>query len=152
MCLCEVDTNRKRNKIKDTIPEEGLEVYKIVGVKDGKYYPIYQKIDEPYEKGLCEADVDNRIAVSMSCPSIYYTAGFHFWMKKDLAEKRLGTLNRWAEKGELVSRMFQGPFELITCIVKKEWVTETGMDDTDWIPERALVSHTVIFPDPKDNE
>lgn len=144
MCLTILDGEKKRNKIKNSIPEEGLKVYKLVGVKYGKYFPILMHDIGVFTEGVNKAITSGRLYSFNQ--NRHYVAGFHFWMSRKSAEKYLEKIMRLKVAGSLNPKMIHELYEIIECIVKKSWVTATGKDGQDGYKRNALVAKKAIFP------
>jgi len=159
MCLDAPNIEEIQEKIKATIPEDGLVVYKVVGMKDDKYYPIHKKIRVPYEEGIDVAQVAKTKSIwfrcSMDVPSRSdraYFSGYHFWMEKKSAKKLLEKIKDYQHRGRLNQHMFEGEYTIISCIVKKEWITEIGPETVENFKGRVVVAEEAIFPKFKGNK
>lgn len=154
MCLNSQIRIKEKNEIKKDISKDGIEVYKIVGVtKAGKYVPLYGKIIEnetPYTEGLNVADTEKTILVDRQFNrnriSKEYKTGFHFWMDREEAQRKIENIKLCYFRNTLNIRIFQGKYKLLTCIVKKSWITTIGLDDTPEGESKVIVSKKAIFP------
>ena len=136
MCLNSVKSDTILNKIKDTIPEDGLKVYKVVEVKDDKYHPLYQN------RYISFAEGENRAYTRLNIMAFtmeYYRSGFHFWLKKEDANRNCTILCR-------TYRYNFKKFKVIECIVKKEWITAVGKNTLCENLRTAIVACKAIFP------
>ena len=142
MCLASVSDIEVKKKIKSTIPKEGMKVYKIVGVRDGKYYQLFRDKRAWYEEGTNTAHIEK-----IHASSYYkYDTGFHFFTSKEVADNYAAHISHLHKRGELNPSLFQGKYAVIECIVKKSWVTEMGMQWIKGISRRVLVAKKAIFP------
>ena len=146
MCLSEVKSLKALNNLLKSVPTTIIKVYKIVVRKDGEYYPLWGKqynADKPYEVGENTANTSIKIIADNK----EYMSGFHFWTKKNAAERNCGYLNSLQRSNEISDHITKGEFEVITCMVNKEWVTTVGLEKT--VPaglEDVIVAKKAIFP------
>ena len=150
MCLKENKSPEDRKELLKDVTRDGMTVYKIAGVRDGRYYPLCMNKDETYGEGLVDADTSQRISY-FYCNG-YYQSGFHFFMNKDVAKKLMRTIRRYYKKKKLPANFFQGKYKIIECIVKKSWITKIGPDqmtntETDSDTELVVVAKKAIFPE-----
>ena len=152
MCLDYKLSEDKKQQILDDIPPEGIEVYKVVITRGTEYYPLFMDNIIPYDKGIDNA-VKMKIPLGLSngCNNGYsplkdekYTSGFHFFKDRDGAKKLLEFGDRYWRKTY--------KYEIITCIVKKSWITEIG-EEMGFIDgkftaefETVIVAEKAIFP------
>lgn len=147
MCLNDQLSLKTINIIKKDIDKKGIKVYKVVGVRDGKYYTLYKK--EPgghgvYEKGLNHADTEKTL--NQHCGTSEYKAGFHFFADKGDAERFLSMVRNANKRDSLNWSIFPGQHVLITCTVKKTWITTIGTESTSGAKSRIIVAKKAIFP------
>lgn len=150
MCLCEILEPKVRNEIKNSIGKDGTEVYKLVGVKNEKYYPLYTGVakcgKKPYKQGVNEANTDSTIGTF----GLKYKAGFHFIRDKKLAQKAIRAVRKYFKKGTLNPSIFRGEYKVITCVVKKSWITQIGKEHMaiemglENVP--VMIAKKAIFP------
>lgn len=144
MCLEIVDEREVRDNFKDSIPEEGLTVYKVARnmpyeCGERQYYPLFQHMYIPYKTGLHEANTTEYVQTNYNMNN--YQAGFHFWFRKIDAEKYKKYL---CDAGDFVI----GDLEIIECKIKKEWITATGMNTLGKMDNaKAIVANKAIFPE-----
>lgn len=136
MCLNKI-TNKK--EITDTITEKGLKVYKVVEIRDGKYYPIYQHYTIPYKEGIDIAQFYKNISTKTIG---FYKAGFHFFKTKKAADDYLKETHPIGLNIKL---------KVIICNVKKSWITATGTEIINKIIGRkystnVIVANKAVFP------
>lgn len=137
MCL-EIKTN-KEDTIKDYSDE--IKVYKIVQYIYKKYYPLFIRKGEPYKKGINEANTYNTIQAHDSRD---YKAGFHFFLNKDDARDKVYEFG-YASEHDI-------DIKVITCTIKKEWITATGTENilsrlnNEYIEATVIVTKKAIFP------
>jgi hypothetical protein len=149
MCLQEIYWLDKQNETLKEIPGSGLEVYKVVVKKDdGKYYPLFGKIYdklEPYQEGLNEADTSVQIIIAGNAK---YMSGFHFWTSLKVANETRNYMDRLKRICHLNSLVPKGELHVITCLIKKEWITIIGRDEAiDNRPtEEVMVAKQAVFP------
>jgi len=134
MCLHFINSDKIQNKIKDTIPEDSLKVYKVVEIKDGKYHPVFQHTGVPFEKGMNEAKTYSPVVPFQGG---VYQAGFHFWLTKKTAK----------ECRIFLSKKMLSKFAIIECEIKKEWITTIGTNAIHcFLTRRTIVTDRAIFP------
>lgn len=139
MCLNSVDTTEVQDKFKNSIPEDGLTVYKVVEVKYGKYYPIYKRYEIMFKEGINEAYIETVILAIRGDYNEYYQSGFHFWLTKKTAKESLNNMVE-IHIGKL-------SFTIIECKVKKEWIETIGKNIVRFgLTARAIVAKYAIFP------
>lgn len=144
MCLTALDSAKERKEIKDSIGKDGMKVYKVVGIKDGRYYPVIRQIHTPYSEGVGEADTSGTVGVASK--NEYYQSGFHFWVTSESAKKYLKKIKDLKRKWKLNPDVFQGPYKVIECVVKKSWITATGEDGLNCELKAVVVTSKAIFP------
>lgn len=157
MCLTKVFKNLK---IKDKIGKEGLKVYKVVVVRSGKYYPPYKNTRKSYAEGINKAEMsaidfpvflygEKASAEGIKNRVIWgsggkYQAGFHFLLSKRKAQTLFKRMSSFYNEFK---------FEMIECIVKKEWITTVGTEEVYKIYDNKvyatiIVAKKAIFPKP----
>ena len=135
MCLATINSKEEIDEFKKTIPPEGITVYKVVNVYKEKYYPLFLYTSIPFRSGLNKANTTQKIRTDRWLKYGFYQAGFHFFINKEDAEK----FNKW--------HGFH--YEVIECIIKKEWITSMGMNKIgEEIEEygQTVVTNKAIFP------
>lgn len=139
MCMSDINSTKIQDKIKATIPEDGLKVYKVVRVEKNAYCPIYRYSSGPYGSGIKNANTNQSIFIHSMRER--YQAGFHFWLTKKAARygmEHVGGFRQHAEE----------EFRVVKCIVKKEWITTIGNDLPKWGKlARTIVAKRAIFPE-----
>lgn len=110
MCLDNFIKLKKKTKIMDSIPEEGMVVYKVVNVDlpNRLYNPIYALGE--YIEGIQEASISEMV----STHGVRYRSGFHFYRDKRDAQGLM--------------KIIGGKVKIIECIVKKEWISQIGTE------------------------
>jgi hypothetical protein len=163
MCLQYKHSIKERKEVTDQIGKEGLAVYKVVAecTETKELIPPYSVLNspsrqwisqKPYTEGLNEACTKMSIGeVQGREIKRIYRAGFHFYKQPAAAQNSADYLNRF----------FTGPnpvyiFKVITCTVKKSWITmigrEWGIKDTTYeigskeYAEVIIVAKKAIFP------
>lgn len=143
MCLETVDKKEVTDKIKKLIGKNGIKVYKMVAKSISRYYPLYQNTHIPFGAGRSEAFITTRIKSGKDRREDYQ-AGYHFWFKKEDAEKCKMRANRCCLK-------------VIECTVKKSWITATGMNEMHYdttekkrVFGKTIVAKKAIFPEFKE--
>lgn len=132
MCLETADRKEITDKIKKSIGKDGIKVYKVVQLHSSKRYPLYQRTQTPFEVGINEAFITTRIKLG-SYHAETYQSGFHFWLKRKDAKDGLRGSDRIRLK-------------IIECIVKKSWITATGMNEMyyDTIEKKMMLGKTIV--------
>lgn len=148
MCLDTRLPSKEKNEITKDITKNGLTVYKVVRTINGRYYPLFNNIDMPFEEGTMEADTTAVITIGQWVEVGKYKSGFHFWLnKKDATTVAEKILIKQKENGYELREQFRNTeITIIQCIVKKSWITLFGMDTTNNISAEALVAKKAIFP------
>lgn len=132
MCMETVDKIRITDKLRDTITEDGMKVYKVVEIHEGnnitQYYPVYRQTHTPFREGTNAALITGITTAGKE----HYLSGFHFWLRKKDA------INN--QRGMMANTV------VIECIVKKAWVTSTGQNEMffDVIERRTMKGKTII--------
>ena len=79
-----------------------------------------------------------------------YISGFHFFKTKTAAKRRSDALNKYCSRGSSLKGI---NYKVITCTVKKSWITEIGTESADPIgkisrdrEEIIVVAKKAIFP------
>lgn len=149
MCLNSFLPKEEQKKIKDRIKKGGRKVYKVVGIRNGKYYPLCQNIEIAYKEGANEAQTTERL-YPLHYSTGRYNSGYHFWDSRETAEDLLDFLLELDCRNGLNSSVFQGEYKIIECIVKKSWITTIGMDskcrDAGYYSGICIVAKKAIFP------
>jgi hypothetical protein len=163
MCLQYKHSIKERKEVTDQIGKEGLKVYKVVAerTRDNKYLPPYSILNSPskqwvrherYLEGLNEAYTKMRIGeIENKRLKRIYRAGFHFYKQPAAAQNSADYLNKFytGQDPEYI-------FKVITCTVKKSWITmigrEWGIRDSVYElgskehAEVIIVAKKAIFP------
>ena len=146
MCLVNKYTNLKKQSITDKIDKDGLKVYKMVARQktNKKDYPLFSVINnitkrEAYEKGVNIADASETIGRD----GYKYKAGFHFYKDEKAAEKIMEYI---INHRDLIPNNYEG--KVVTCIVKKTWITSIGEEGSPISIEKdvVIVAKKAIFP------
>ncbi len=145
MCLDNFLSYEEKKDITDSIPEDGLKVYKVVevGKVSGRYWPLFMSCS--YSEGLNEA----RGVRIFSGKFRGYWSGFHFFKTKSDAE----AMKKYFTKNDKIGKTFK----VIECIVEKYWISEIGTEisySTSWFDllfrfkrkSVVIVAEKAIFP------
>ena len=148
MCIQSFLPNTDRDKIVNGITRDGKKVYKVVRVIDGKYYPLFNRIDEPYNEGIMEADQEARgkTVWDWGSGAKEYKAGFHFWLHKKDAVFASENIIKNQKSGRVILQFKDVEIKVITCTIKKSWVNVLGRDETCEHEADAIVTKKAIFP------
>ena len=137
MCLTNTCTSKEKDELKSKIGKKGRKFYKVVGVKDGQYFPISAHTMIPFVEGLNIADTSEKLRYSSSCYQTY-RAGYHCFVTKKEAQTCLdgviALMNDPNAKARITKRLSRQKFpervveeyKLITCVVKKSWIKVLG--------------------------
>lgn len=144
MCLKLLNSERKTKELKDSIPPEGLKVYKVVCKRNNEDYPLYQNMFTPFVKGRNKADTTDMITMT-SLHNVSYQAGFHFWLNKKDAKEHKKVLT------EKEPYYIAGRIAIIECMIKKSWITDTGENEifvnrNEKMMGKTVVTDKAIFP------
>ena len=153
---------KKVKRIIDHMPEK-VKVYKVVAerISNKEYIPPYSILNSPsrkyidptpYKEGLNEAvTLWNIGEVKTDLIDNIYRSGFHFYKDKAKARQSARYMNKFNTGKKPVFK-----FKVVTCTVKKEWITAIGkqwgitrgrydiMDSTAM--SNIIVTNKVIFP------
>ncbi len=153
MCLRNKIDKTELQEFKNTIPKDGLVVYKIVGIGRGDFFPVHINTREPYKVGLEEADTSHEI--ELYDDESLYRSGFHFYVemkdaKNDLLHIR-GMLKddlAWMRKhARQLKKQLRKNYTIIECVVKKSWITNKGKDGCRYLKTfDTVVAKKAIFP------
>lgn len=146
MCVKTLIPKKNKDRIINKITKNGKKVYKAVRVIDGKYYPLFQNYNTPYNEGVMDADQEAMESLSWRENFKQYKAGFHFWLHKKDADTIVKDLRDSQGRSSLRKQFVNGEFKVIQCIVKKSWVNILGIDETMDIEGKVLVAKRAIFP------
>ena len=149
MCLMTTLAKNEKDKILRNITKNGKKVFKVVRVVDGKYYPLFQYHDIPFEEGPMEAIQKEKICMDWYADYKEYKAGFHFWIHRKDAQKVVENIKRSQKRHRhTLLEQFQNNagIRIITCIVKKSWINVMGNDATAGYEGKAIVAKKAIFP------
>lgn len=154
MCLDSKMIVKERKEVTDEIGDDGISVYKVVGIDDEGYYPPVKYTKTPYANGINEA-VKTQLNISHKHRDHYQT-GFHFYMTREIACQYLKYMeylvadhhNSVLEQSEKDGERFHLKYKVIECKVKKSWITMVGRKvSRQWgQPEVVIVAKKAIFP------
>jgi len=125
-----------------------------VAYDNGDYYPIAKHTRTPFKVGVNEADTSVELDIANDVTQ-KYNSGFHFFTTKKGAKLFLeGVEERVrmyaaeiARHAEEDGEQLRVDFVIITCTVKKSWITTVGSDGIGYdIFGKAIVAKKAIFP------
>jgi hypothetical protein len=167
MCLQYKHSIKERKEVTDQIGRKGLSVYKVVAesIETKECLPPYSIFKpqnrrikkQPYKEGLNEVSDDGYWICNFPIPTVnkkhLYRPGFHFYKQPAAAQDTADYLSKYFK--------FEYKFKVITCIVKKSWITmigrEWGIRDKvyEWgnkdLTEVIIVAKKAIFPKMNNN-
>ena len=152
MCLREKFSIIDRKAITDKIGSDGIKVYKVVGVGDGYYSSAFVPNQQMFDEGVNGADTSHQIEIHGGS----YKSGFHLFKNRADAKHRLDDMNKLLETqrrfqldraAELGVETFD-EYRVITCTVKKSWITMIGKDikDSNHKLATSIIAKKAIFP------
>ena len=166
MCLDITLTDKKIKDYIDHVPAEGRKVYKVVAIEDGQYFPFCVNTHIPFVEGINKADTMASIRCEHTRTGDYfvsrYDSGYHFFASKEIAKKYLKKMKNRIEMrlehaqkfgdnvGDVAVEKYRAELAIITCTIKREWITAVGMDGSYGYDKdgrgKAIVAKKAIFP------
>ena len=153
MCLANKLDLEEKKEFTDKIDRKGIKVYKVVGVKDGEYYPPAKYTLIPYKSGVNLAVETTVFTVEGNSK---YTTGFHFYQTKSAAKDFLDYINdlvrdHWEDTSSAArheGETLHKKHKVIESIVKKSWITTVGRQSSNNLSplQMVIVAEKAIFP------
>ena len=133
MCLEEVYSDEDMNHIIEGLPEvapQVVEVFKVALVRSNAHTPIYSRT---FKNELFSGIGSAKQCLIKDSP-VSYWSGYHCYINKNEAESWNDFQNR-----------HRNPTEILTVLVKKEWITAIGSDSYSH-KDLTLIASQAFFP------